>query len=84
MLFRSGVARLKEGVSNLVALLELHFMHSRDPVVVQQFLPAVSKGDKRVLLVDGEPVGAINRIFGFLILAIAVQLVWDGVAEFKQ
>ena len=28
-------------------------------------------------------VGAINRIFGFLILAIAVQLVWDGVAEFK-
>ena len=29
-------------------------------------------------------VGAINRIFGFLILAIAVQLVWDGVAEFRQ
>ena len=29
-------------------------------------------------------VGAINRIFGFLILAIAVQLVWDGVAEFKS
>jgi multiple antibiotic resistance protein len=28
-------------------------------------------------------VGAINRIFGFLILAIAVQLVWNGVAEFK-
>lgn len=28
-------------------------------------------------------VGAISRIFGFLILAIAVQLVWDGVAEFK-
>jgi multiple antibiotic resistance protein len=28
-------------------------------------------------------VGAINRIFGFLILAIAVQLVWDGVADFK-
>jgi multiple antibiotic resistance protein len=29
-------------------------------------------------------VGAIARIFGFLILAIAVQLVWDGVAEFRQ
>jgi multiple antibiotic resistance protein len=27
--------------------------------------------------------GAINRIFGFLILAIAVQLVWDGMADFK-
>ena len=58
----SGVARLKAEDPNLEALLELHFMHSRDPVVVQQFLPAVSKGDKRVLLVDGEPVGAINRV----------------------
>jgi multiple antibiotic resistance protein len=29
-------------------------------------------------------VGAINKIFGFLILAIAVQLVWDGVADFKS
>jgi len=28
-------------------------------------------------------IGAINRIFGFLILAIAVQLVWDGVADFR-
>ena len=58
----SGVARLKADDSNLEALLELHFMHSRDPVVVQQFLSAVSKGDKRVLLVDGAPVGAINRV----------------------
>ena len=60
----SGVARLKEGDGNLEAMLELHFMISRDPVVVQQFLPAVSKGDKRVILVDGEPVGAINRVPG--------------------
>jgi glutathione synthase len=60
----SGVARLKADDPNLEALLELHFMHSRDPVVVQQFLPAVSKGDKRVLLVDGVPVGAINRVPG--------------------
>ena len=35
---------------------------SRDPLVIQKFLPAVSKGDKRIILVDGEPVGAINRI----------------------
>jgi glutathione synthase len=60
----SGVARLKADDPNLEALLELHFMHSRDPVVVQQFLPAVSNGDKRVLLVDGTPVGAINRVPG--------------------
>jgi len=35
---------------------------SREPMIVQKFLPAVSKGDKRVILVDGHPVGAINRI----------------------
>jgi glutathione synthase len=35
---------------------------SREPLIVQKFLPAVSKGDKRVILVDGEAVGAINRV----------------------
>ena len=34
----------------------------REPVIVQKFLPSVTKGDKRILLVDGEPVGAINRV----------------------
>ena len=43
-------------------LLELHAMIGREPVIAQKFIPAVSKGDKRILLVDGEPVGAINRI----------------------
>ena len=37
-------------------------MIGREPVIAQKFIPAVSKGNKRVLLVDGEPVGAINRI----------------------
>ena len=37
-------------------------MIGRDQVVVQKFIPAVSAGDKRVILIDGEPVGAINRI----------------------
>ncbi len=58
----SGVARLKPGDTNLEAMLELHFALNREPVICQAFLPAVSQGDKRVLLVDGEPVGAINRI----------------------
>ncbi len=58
----SGVARLKPDDSNLEAMLELHFELNREPVICQAFLPAVSQGDKRVLLVDGEPVGAINRI----------------------
>jgi glutathione synthase len=37
-------------------------MIGREPVIAQKFVPAVSRGDKRVLLVDGEPVGAINRV----------------------
>jgi glutathione synthase len=58
----SGVVRLGPQDPNLDALLELHAMIGREPVIAQKFIPAVSKGDKRVLLVDGEPVGAINRI----------------------
>ena len=58
----SGVVRLKAGDPNLEALIEIHATGSRDPLVIQKFLPVVSAGDKRILLVDGEPVGAINRI----------------------
>ena len=58
----SGVVKLKADDPNLDALLELHAAIGRDPVIAQKFIPAVSKGDKRILLVDGEPVGAINRI----------------------
>jgi len=58
----SGVVRLLKGDPNLDALLELHTMIGREPVIAQAFIPAVSKGDKRILLVDGQPVGAINRV----------------------
>lgn len=58
----SGVARLRSDNSNFEAMLDLHAMIGREPVIVQAFVPAVSKGDKRVLLVDGEPIGAINRV----------------------
>jgi glutathione synthase len=58
----SGVVRLAKDDPNLDALLELHAMIGREPVIAQKFIPAVSKGDKRVILVDGEPIGAINRI----------------------
>ena len=60
----SGVVKLKADDPNLDALLELHAMIGREPVIAQKFIPAVSKGDKRILLVDGAPVGAINRIPG--------------------
>ena len=58
----SGVVKLTRGDPNLDALMELHAMIGREPLVAQAFVPAVVKGDKRILLVDGEPVGAINRV----------------------
>jgi glutathione synthase len=58
----SDVVRLTAGEPNLDALLELHAQISREPLVAQAFVPAVSKGDKRIILVDGEAVGAINRV----------------------
>ena len=58
----AGVFRLDAGDRNLTSLHELFTGFSREPLIVQKFLPDVSNGDKRVILVDGEPVGAINRV----------------------
>lgn len=58
----AGVFLLKGGDSNLSSLHEMFTGFSREPLIAQKFLPDVSKGDKRVILVDGEPVGAINRV----------------------
>ncbi len=58
----SGVARLLADDPNLDAMMDLHRAIGREPVIAQKFLPAVVKGDKRILLVDGEPVGGINRV----------------------
>ncbi|MGR3272116.1 glutathione synthase [Thalassococcus profundi] len=58
----AGVFRLDENDRNLSSLHELFTGFSREPLIAQKYLPAVSKGDKRVILVDGEPVGAINRV----------------------
>lgn len=58
----AGVFHLPQADANLSALLELFGGINREPVIVQKYLPAVVKGDKRVILVDGEPVGAINRV----------------------
>ena len=58
----AGVFRLDPNDRNLAALHELFMSFSREPLIAQKFLPDVAKGDKRVILVDGEPVGAINRV----------------------
>lgn len=58
----AGVFRLDPNDRNLASLHELFAGMNREPLIAQKFLPAVEKGDKRIILVDGEPVGAINRV----------------------
>ncbi|WP_170467055.1 glutathione synthase [Ruegeria arenilitoris] len=58
----AGVFRLDANDRNLTSLHELFTGFSREPLIVQKFLPDVSNGDKRIILVDGEAVGAINRV----------------------
>ncbi len=57
-----GVFRLKPDDENLGSLLDMFFTASREPLMVQRYEPAVRKGDKRIILIDGEPLGAINRV----------------------
>ena len=56
-----AVFRIDEEGTNLGALVELFGQVWPEPFMVQQFLPSVSEGDKRIVLVDGEVAGAINR-----------------------
>jgi glutathione synthase len=58
----AGVFRLDPNDRNLASLHELFIGINREPLIAQKYVPAVVKGDKRIILVDGEPVGAINRI----------------------
>jgi len=56
-----GVVRSHASAPGFKALLELVTNQQTLPVMVQAFLPAVTAGDKRILLVNGEPLGAVNR-----------------------
>ncbi|TGY88938.1 glutathione synthase [Marinicauda algicola] len=58
----AGVFRIRDSAENLASLVELFQQVSREPLMAQAFVPDVTNGDKRVILVDGEPVGAINRV----------------------
>jgi len=58
----AGVFHIGEGDENLNALLELFTQLYREPVIVQRYIPEVRQGDKRIILIDGKPVGAINRV----------------------
>jgi glutathione synthase len=64
-LFGNGGAdifRITPDDENLNALLEMFTRVYREPVMVQAYLPEIRQGDKRIILVDGEPVGAVNRV----------------------
>jgi glutathione synthase len=58
----AGVFRVKEGDENLGSMLEMFTTFYREPVIVQRYVPEVRKGDKRIILVDGDVAGAINRV----------------------
>lgn len=58
----AGVFRLPQADRNLAALHELFTGINREPLIAQKYLPDVARGDKRVILINGEPVGAINRV----------------------
>lgn len=58
----AGVFRLPAEDANFNALLELFEQSFREPIIAQKYLPSVRKGDKRIILLDGEAVGAINRV----------------------
>ena len=58
----AGVFRVKPDDENFNSLLEMFALRSREPVIAQRYLPAVRQGDKRIILIDGKPVGVINRV----------------------
>lgn len=58
----AGVFHIRPDDENLNALLEMFTTMWREPIIVQRYVPEVRKGDKRIILVDGKPVGAVNRV----------------------
>ena len=58
----AGVFHLRPDDENLTALIELYQKLGREPFMVQRYLPEVRAGDKRIILIDGEPAGAVLRV----------------------
>ena len=57
-----GILFLQDGDPNFNSIIEISTQNSLVPVMVQEYLPAAKEGDKRIILLDGQPLGAINRI----------------------
>jgi glutathione synthase len=58
----AGVFFIQEGDHNLASLIELFELNYPEPFMIQKYLPDVRKGDKRIIIIDGEPVAGLNRI----------------------
>lgn len=59
-----GILILNTGDPNLNSLIEISTQSGRIPVMIQEYLPQAQAGDKRILLLDGDPIGAVNRVPG--------------------
>ncbi|MEA5620699.1 glutathione synthase, partial [Cronbergia sp. UHCC 0137] len=57
-----GVLFLQSGDRNFNSIVELSTLQGRVPVMVQNYLPEAKEGDKRIILLNGEPIGALNRL----------------------
>jgi glutathione synthase len=57
-----GILFLEEGDRNFNSLIEISTKRGQEPIMIQEYLPSAKEGDKRIILIDGKPVGAVNRI----------------------
>ncbi|MFM8295017.1 MAG: glutathione synthase [Microcystaceae cyanobacterium] len=57
-----GILFLEPGDRNFNSIIEISTQQGQEPVMVQRFLPEAKDGDKRIILLDGEAIGAVNRI----------------------
>ncbi|MBW4622260.1 MAG: glutathione synthase [Cyanosarcina radialis HA8281-LM2] len=57
-----GILYLEAGDRNFNSLIEVSTERGRMPIMVQAYLPEAKDGDKRIILLDGQPIGALNRL----------------------
>lgn len=57
-----GILFLEPGDRNFNSIIEVSTHQGQEPVMIQRFLPEAKDGDKRIILLDGKPIGAVNRV----------------------
>jgi len=59
-----GVFFIKNGDKNFHSLIEMFMERNNEQFIIQEYIPEITKGDKRIILINGQPLGAINRVPG--------------------